>query len=118
MGRVKGSKELGDYFEKEIVVKSLSLDDFVFADGKQAPNLVKVDIEGDEYRALSGMEGILSTYHPTLFIEVHGEKSGRDVLEILTRKNYSLHSLRREKVLLSNDRELSQEKYVMAKSAK
>ena len=38
-------------------------------------DLVKIDVEGMEMQVLEGSRSILSTYHPTLIVEVHGQYS-------------------------------------------
>ncbi len=63
------------------------------------PDLVKIDVEGAEARVLRGMSGIIGTYRPTLFIEMHDEvynlpKVRSEVLNFLDSVFYDVHSIR------------------------
>ncbi|MDB4444113.1 FkbM family methyltransferase [bacterium] len=49
---------------------SLTIDKYVRGT-KQAPTLIKMDIEGYELFAILGMEWVLDTYKPSLLIEFH-----------------------------------------------
>jgi FkbM family methyltransferase len=54
---------------KTIKVESISLDEISTTLGV-IPSLLKIDVEGFEYKILEGAERILST-HPMIFLEVH-----------------------------------------------
>jgi len=70
---------------KSIKVDAVTLDD-VFADGD--PDLVKIDVEGAEYRVLLGAQGLLSRGKTRFLVEVHpwGDrqtlKTPRDLFEL------------------------------------
>jgi FkbM family methyltransferase len=53
----------------ETQVEVVSLDDFASTRGSQPPDVVKIDVEGAEYRVLQGMRGLLATKRPALIIE-------------------------------------------------
>ena len=54
----------------EVTVECCAPDDEIAVD--LGPSvLCKVDVEGAEHSALQGMQRILTTYHPTLIVEVH-----------------------------------------------
>jgi len=117
MGKVKGSVGRDADYKEELSVESISLDDFVFIDGKQAPEIIKIDIEGGEGLALEGMERSLKKYRPKLFLELHGQEVAESVWRTLTRNNYSLHSLRRGYPRISSYEDLEWKSYLMAKPA-
>lgn len=54
-----------------IQVKTITLDELVFSENKEVPDLIKLDIEGSEFDALIGSEKILKNYHPVIFISTH-----------------------------------------------
>jgi FkbM family methyltransferase len=57
--------------ESGIPVKMVSLDSLLSNGDIDAPNLIKIDIEGYEFRALLGMQKILQRGKPYLLIEIH-----------------------------------------------
>jgi len=54
-----------------ISVPSVRLDDLVFGEGRRAPDLIKMDVEGAEWEALQGARRLLSDVKPRLLCEVH-----------------------------------------------
>ena len=54
--------------------ESVSLDEF-FA-GKDAPDVVKIDVQGAEMQVLRGAKGIIERHSPILFLEVHPKLLG------------------------------------------
>ena len=82
----------------KLVVDCCSVDEELTAD--LGPSvLCKVDVEGAEFAALQGMKQILTTYHPTLIVEVHpielarAGSSAKQVYELLQSFGYKLHAL-------------------------
>jgi FkbM family methyltransferase len=59
----------------DISVRSTSLDHFVFEMQADPPNLMKIDVEGAELAVLHGGRKVLETYHPTIFLEIHGAEN-------------------------------------------
>ena len=114
MGKMQGSAGRDEAYQQEIEVESVLLDDFVFVEGNQAPELIKIDIEGGEDMAIRGMEGVLKKYRPTLFLELHGQEVAAKVWKILSRHAYSMHSLRRGYPSISTYQELDWKSYLMA----
>jgi FkbM family methyltransferase len=55
----------------EIVVQTVTLDEFVRDDGVHAPDLVKIDVEGAELIVLAGMRETLRTLKPLVLCELH-----------------------------------------------
>jgi FkbM family methyltransferase len=90
MGKAAGSAGREESYQAEIEVPGLSLDEFVFARGNPAPQVIKLDIEGGEVLALPGMRRLLAEKHPILLLELHGQESCRVSWQILTGLNYKL----------------------------
>jgi FkbM family methyltransferase len=75
----------------ELHVPALSLDDAVF--GKSSltpPNVIKIDVEGAEFRVLQGAARVLGEFHPSLFVEIHGVQERKDCHEFIAAKGYHL----------------------------
>jgi len=64
--------------------------DFYFNKTKKAPTLIKIDIEGDELKALNGSIKILKKYHPRIILETHSKELERDCLDFLFKFNYRI----------------------------
>ena len=76
MGKAEGSKGRKEFdYDRFIQVNGVSLDKFVYQDGKQPPQVVKMDIEGGEVLALPGMKRILREARPLVFLELHGPEA-------------------------------------------
>lgn len=58
----------------------------------EPPNVVKMDIEGAEYRALKGMTNTIQNYKPYILLEMHPRKMSQDQRNRIVRflkKNYT-----------------------------
>ena len=64
-------------------VELVSLDELVDSGEILPPNVIKMDIEGGEGAALRGAARVLRGYQPTLFVSIHGRKTGDDVKKTL-----------------------------------
>lgn len=53
-------------------IRAVSIDDFV--KDRNAPDIMKIDVEGAELKVLEGAKGTIKTHHPDIFIEVHSEE--------------------------------------------
>lgn len=51
-----------------------SIDSFVYEKGNPAPDIIKIDIEGEELNALRGAEKTLKEHHPKLILEIHSRE--------------------------------------------
>jgi FkbM family methyltransferase len=70
--------------EEEIMV--VTLDEDIQRSNLPIPDFVKIDIEGLELQAVTGARNTLERYHPTLFLEMHGQtiaEKKRKVAEIV-----------------------------------
>lgn len=61
-----------------------------FADFLFAPNLIKIDVEGNETSVLQGAIRIINTYKPDLLIETHGATSRLLVESFLEALHYTI----------------------------
>ncbi len=72
----------------ELDVPVVRLDEVVPLDGKT--NLVKMDVEGHEYRALLGMQGIMNDSHPAILFECNPGGRGSEIAALLREHGYRL----------------------------
>jgi FkbM family methyltransferase len=91
MGKAEGSEgRKGVDYKSAIQVKGISLDEFVFRDGRRPPQVVKMDIEGGEVMALPGMRRLLQEIRPLVFLELHGPEAAGAAWQELGRAGYRL----------------------------
>ena len=74
-------------------VRTVSLDDVVFKDGRPRPHLIKMDIEGGEAAALRGGRRVLEECRPTLFLATHGWEQHQACCELLRQLAYELAAI-------------------------
>jgi FkbM family methyltransferase len=79
--------------ENAVSVRTVALDSIVASGQIKPPNLIKCDIEGAEFDALTGAAGTLSKYGPAIFLATHGSKVHRDCCNLLTDLGYQLTPL-------------------------
>ena len=91
MGKAEGSagRQRVAYAET-MVVRGISLDNFVYRDGNPAPDVVKMDIEGGEVLALPGMRRMLAEKRPVMLMELHGPEAARVAWEMLMERGYRI----------------------------
>jgi len=91
MGKVEGSagrKKVS--YVKSIEVDGISLDVFTYNQNKPIPDMVKMDIEGGEVFALSGMKQLLVERHPLILLELHGPEAARIAWDTLKGADYRI----------------------------
>lgn len=69
---------------------AVSLDDFVYAQGHEPPDLIKMDVEGGEVDALAGMSRLVAERPPILLISVHGSVRWRECVAVLVAAGYTV----------------------------
>jgi FkbM family methyltransferase len=78
--------------ESFVEINTISLDEFVYDDGNPPADLIKIDIEGAEGKALLGARRLLEEHRPTLLLEIHGEP-GREVWPMLQELKYKVTNI-------------------------
>ena len=117
MGKAVGSAGRQDPYLSEILVDSLSLDDYVYKLGNPPPAVIKMDIEGGEVLALPGMTRILKEIHPMLLMELHGPESSRAAWEHLTSAGYTLSWMKAGFPPVNSLDEMGWKAYIVARHA-
>ncbi len=74
-------------------VEAVSLDDFVFRDGHQAPQFVKIDVEGAEEKVLRGASRLLHEIQPIILCEVRGDQIWQRTCHFMTQHGYRFQLL-------------------------
>lgn len=72
----------------EILVKTRSLDDLLDSGKIYPPKVIKMDIEGAEFLALSGAKNIIQKYKPSILLATHGVEVKNRCLELLKSYDY------------------------------
>jgi FkbM family methyltransferase len=73
----------------ELTIDIDTLDSVYNKENIASPNFIKMDIEGEEYKALLGAENILKKYKPILNISTHGKEVHKACLELVRSIGYS-----------------------------
>ena len=73
-------------------VDAIRLDDYV-ARGNRPPDLIKMDIEGSETEAVSGMLETLKNKRPKIIIEFHSDQTKGEIWQTLKSLGYTCFSL-------------------------
>jgi len=74
------------------MVDVVTLDDYVSERELPMPDVIKIDIEGEEYRALKGATLLIKQCHPIIFLATHGIDVHHKCCAFLTMLGYSLDS--------------------------
>ena len=80
-------------------VPATSLDSFCHAGNNPAPQLIKIDVEGEEYAVLRGGVRILLEAGPIIFLATHGKKIHADCRRFLEELGYSLEYLAPDEII-------------------
>lgn len=82
---------------KEVKVKTINIDSVEHKlENNALPDVIKIDVEGAEYKVLLGAENIIQKKRPVFFIEVHSIPSMFEVITFLYSHNYTAKIIRRE----------------------
>ncbi|MFA6430421.1 MAG: FkbM family methyltransferase [Candidatus Paceibacterota bacterium] len=105
---VDGSKSTGSHIKEinlkpldkkkykgfyEHTVPTITIDDFLTNNKEKDPDIIKIDIEGAEFFALSGAAKLLERKHPILFIEIHDIINMFNVNKLLSNMKYRIELL-------------------------
>lgn len=79
-----------------VPVSVVSLDDYVFKPGGRAPDLVKIDVEGNELKVVKGMERLLIQRRPMIVLELHASLDPRvlEIYHLLSAQNYDCYEVK------------------------
>lgn len=93
MGRLAGSSGRDTTYICRAAVSALTLDDFVYRANHQAPDLIKIDIEGGATKAIPGMVKVLSEFRPIILAELHGPEEQQVIWTALKQNGYTVHKM-------------------------
>ena len=74
-------------------VSSVSLDELFLSGRIPKADVIKMDIEGSEYRALCGARRLLTECHPIIFLSTHGPDVHRHCCALLQSLGYRLDGI-------------------------
>lgn len=79
-----------------LTVAITSLDEFIDAQNAQAPNLLKIDVEGGELEVLRGARRTIERYCPALIMATHTYPLDAACREFLLTRGYTAEILEQE----------------------
>ena len=74
----------------ELEVQTINLDELVLSATLPPPNLIKMDIEGAEFLALSGSTRVVNEFHPVVILSTHGLDVHQKCCNFLESAGYDL----------------------------
>ena len=69
------------------VAFAINLDSFTLI----KPDLIKIDVEGNELSVLQGCENIINTYRPYVYFEAHETPNLAEIYELFEKSEYALY---------------------------
>jgi FkbM family methyltransferase len=87
----------------DLEVNAISLDEFVYRDGNQAPNTAKIDVEGAELAVLQGAKRLLKFNPPVIFLATHSANLHKQCCELLYLAGYRLEGVGQQPVDVSDE---------------
>lgn len=66
------------------------IDKYVYHENNIPPDLIKIDIEGVEYHAPSGIENIIKNENVILFLSLYGPEVAREYSDFIRKYNYKI----------------------------
>lgn len=79
--------------------RMVTIDYLVFEEKYQAPDFVKIDVEGSELEVLAGARKVIKVFSPKFVMEVHSEELERSCGLLLEKQGYKVIILDRSKFL-------------------
>ena len=76
---------------KDIEIKTI--DDLYYNDLLKKPDLIKIDVEGFEYKVLKGAQRLLNEIKPKVVVEIHDAENGLMVSDFMNKAGYSMQIL-------------------------
>jgi FkbM family methyltransferase len=74
----------------DLAVQTITLDGLIQEQKAPPPNFIKMDIEGEEFRALLGARECFARCRPELFLATHGKNVHEDCCRLLQSWHYEL----------------------------
>lgn len=114
-GKAEGSLGRSNLnYHDHIQVPGVSIDDFVYLSEHDKPDIIKIDIEGGELLALTGMLELLRDCGPILLLELHGLDSTRGCWDLLEKEKYQICEMAPGYSRVPNVTELDWKSYIVA----
>lgn len=115
-GKVIGSggREIG-VCANSISVPAVTLDDFVYQDGNEPPDIIKMDIEGGEVLAIPGMKRLLAKTRPLVLMELHGFEAAQIAWKWFIEVKYGIYKMKPGYPPINSLNELDWKTYLVAK---
>jgi FkbM family methyltransferase len=80
--------------DQSITIPAVSLDELIFQEGRRAPQVVKIDVEGAEWAVLEGARRTLREVKPALLCDVHNPQEVEKIRALLREFGYSTEERR------------------------
>lgn len=95
-GRLVGNNAAYDQTENIVLTETVSIDYLIREEGYKIPDIIKIDVEGNEGLVLEGMTETLARHAPVILCELHTHlgDSGQAVVAALTGHGYRLTDAR------------------------
>jgi FkbM family methyltransferase len=84
--------DVGSQVEDLTTITGLRLDSLL-EQGRPAPGLIKIDVEGAETLVLRGATELLRRHRPLVLLEIHNEESYHACMALLKRSGYNMFSI-------------------------
>ena len=78
---------------KIIKVKTIKLDDYIFAYNHKSPTIIKIDVEGGEPFVLKGAINLIEKYNPIIIMEFLPDNLHYEAVNILLNKKYKAYRI-------------------------
>ena len=107
---MSGLKAAENFSGNTETVNSISIDEWIRTENILKVNMIKIDIEGAEMKALQGMKEALRSFQPIIFIEINTglltkyENSPADIYQLLRSFEYNAYeAVKPNQLKLMND---------------
>ena len=85
----------------KLKVNSKSIDSMIQKDRLEKPDVLKVDVEGEEYRVLLGARHTIAKFKPKIFLSIHNSSLEKSCISFLHSMNYHIIRLQSKKEYVS-----------------
>nr|NIQ13436.1 FkbM family methyltransferase [Candidatus Dadabacteria bacterium] len=99
-------------------IDTINIDTLITVENVLAPDIMKIDVEGNEILVLEGMVNTLQKYSPIILCELHTHlgESSNDVINLLIDNGYSIYGLDeiiKDNYIEPNRMELTRKRYIV-----